>query len=140
MKQNQPKSSIQQPISKPKPPSPEMIEEGSVCRQDIQVERSMNLVFDIETDGSTSIMLLPSTAWLSTISTLRRHWHTMIRAIKNQFQEVCKDSRMRIVLLVTTLSLTTYLLFASFTAGLKPCSCGRYFLLVAAISRRHDVS
>ena len=67
----------------------------------------MNLVFDIETDGLYSTMLLPSTALLSTISKLKRHIRITILGIKNRFQEACKDSRMRIALLVTTLLATT---------------------------------
>ena len=37
-------------------------------------------------------MLLPSTAWLSMISTLNKRYRTTTQAIKNRFQEACKDS------------------------------------------------
>ena len=44
------KSSTQQQISKPNPPRGDG-QESTVRRQDVPLERSMNLIFDIETNG-----------------------------------------------------------------------------------------
>ena len=48
---NQKKNSTPQQISKPNPPTPEMIERAQFKGQDVQMEREVNLIFDIETDG-----------------------------------------------------------------------------------------
>ena len=48
---NQKKNSIPKQISKPNPPTPEMIERAQFKDQDVQVEWEVSLIFDIETDG-----------------------------------------------------------------------------------------
>ena len=72
------------------------------------MERSLSLVFDLETDGCT-MMSPPSTALLSMISMKPKRTRSTIKAIKSLFRGVCKCLWTRTVLLGTTLLVMTYL-------------------------------
>ena len=62
-------------------------------------------------------MLVPSIVWLSTISKLKRRFHTMIKGTKSQLYVGYNGSMMLTALLVTILLATTYLLSTNFILG-----------------------
>ena len=91
---NQKKNSIPKQISKPNPPTPEMIERAQIQGQDVQMEREVNLIFDIETDGLLENVTTIHCLVIHDLETKKRI-RTTTQEIKNLFRGGYKGSMMQ---------------------------------------------